>query len=220
MSTPFQNRLVGTVMVAAAAVIFLPDFLDGKKQQYQVDFTDIPQAPSIESAPENKAFPEDKIAQLPKEKIDKAQALADVFEQQKYNQIADEDNATELGSSQQITTSKVKINTLDKSDGFTASGSEPQVAEVNKTEPAEIIKQPEQTQWVVQLGSFRHEKNVKVLVEKLTDNGFNVFTRPIKTKNGSLTKVFVGPELVKSVLEKKLPKLKELTKVDGKVARY
>ena len=51
-------------MVAAAAVIFLPDFLDGKKQQYQVDFTDIPQAPSIESAPENKAFPEDKIAQL------------------------------------------------------------------------------------------------------------------------------------------------------------
>ncbi len=182
MSTPFQNRLVGTVMVAAAAVIFLPDFLDGKKQQYQVDFTDIPQAPSIESAPENKAFPEDKIAQLPKEKIDKAQALADVFEQQKYNQIADEDNATEQGGSQQITTSKVKINTLDKSDGFTASGSEPQVAEVNKTEPAEIIKQPEQTQWVVQLGSFRHEKNVKVLVEKLTDNGFNVFTRPIKTK--------------------------------------
>lgn len=220
MSTPFQNRLVGTVMVAAAAVIFLPDFLDGKKQQYKVDFTDIPQAPSIESAPENKPFPEDKVAQLPKEKIDKAQALADVFEQQKYNQIEAEDNSIEQGGSQQITTSKVKINTLDKSDGFTSTQSKPQVTEVNKTEPAEIVKQPEQTQWVVQLGSFRHEKNVKVLVEKLTENGFNVFTRPIKTKNGSLTKVFVGPELVKSVLEKKLPKLKELTKVDGKVARY
>lgn len=221
MSTPFQNRLVGTVMVAAAAVIFLPDFLDGKKQRYQADFADIPQAPSIQLAPEHKPFPQDKIEQLPKQKIDKSQALTDVFEQQKYNHVDTENTSTEQLGSQQITTSKVKINTLDKSDDFSSAQSKTQVAaEADKIDSAETIKQPPQTEWVVQLGSFRHEKNVKVLVDKLTDNGFNVFTKPIKTKNGSLTKVFVGPELVKSVLEKKLPKLKELTKVDGKVARY
>ena len=222
MSTPFQNRLVGTVMVAAAAVIFLPDFLDGKKQEHQTEFEGIPQAPSIVTAPENHTFPQEQITQLPKQKIDKEQALADVLEKQKYNQV-EQEQLTGIASTE-INTGKVKINTLNKTDGFTSSPDTTNTAqETLNAEQAslpDVAKQPEQTQWVVQLGSFRHEKNVRVLVDKLTENGFKVFTKPIKTKNGSLTKVFVGPELVKSVLEKKLPKLKELTKVDGKVARY
>ena len=72
-----------------------------------------------------------------------------------------------------------------------------------------------QQAWAIQLGSFRHQKNVQDLVNKLKRNGYTAFTRPIKTKSGTLTKVFVGPELSKKALEKKLPKLKELTKVQG-----
>ena len=204
MSTPFQNRLVGTVMVAAAAVIFLPDFLDGKKQEHQTEFEGIPQAPSIVTAPENHTFPQEQITQLPKQKIDKEQALADVLEKQKYNQV-EQEQLTGIASTE-INTGKVKINTLNKTDGFTSSPDTTNTAqETLNAEQAslpDVAKQPEQTQWVVQLGSFRHEKNVRVLVDKLTENGFKVFTKPIKTKNGSLTKVFVGPELVKSVLEK------------------
>ena len=74
--------------------------------------------------------------------------------------------------------------------------------------------------WVIQLGSFRHKNNVDDLVAKLKKNGYVAFTKPIKTKNGTLTKVFVGPELIKSSLEKKIPLLKQLTNVQGKVARF
>nr|WP_246455013.1 SPOR domain-containing protein [Thalassotalea piscium] len=74
--------------------------------------------------------------------------------------------------------------------------------------------------WVIQLGSFRHKKNVDDLLKKLKDNGYTAFSKPIKTRTGNLTKVFIGPELIKSSLEKKVPALKELTTVEGKVARF
>ncbi|MEN8814987.1 MAG: SPOR domain-containing protein, partial [Glaciecola sp.] len=35
MNTALQNRLVGTILVVALAVIFLPDLLDGQKQVQQ-----------------------------------------------------------------------------------------------------------------------------------------------------------------------------------------
>mgnify|MGYP000249854740 CR=1 FL=1 len=38
MSTPFQNRLVGTIIVAAVAIIVLPDLLDGNKKTFQDEF--------------------------------------------------------------------------------------------------------------------------------------------------------------------------------------
>ena len=54
MSTPFQNRLVGTIIVAAAVVIFLPDVLDGKKNTNQTDFEAIPKAPNFTGKIEKK----------------------------------------------------------------------------------------------------------------------------------------------------------------------
>jgi DedD protein len=70
------------------------------------------------------------------------------------------------------------------------------------------------------LGSFRHQKNVRVLLEKLENAGYRAFSRPIRTQSGLLTKVFVGPDLQKNKLEAALPHLKELTDLDGKVTRF
>ena len=63
-------------------------------------------------------------------------------------------------------------------------------------------------------------ENVAQLLLKLKDNGYTAFTKPIKTKNGTLIKVFIGPELIKSSLSKKIPALKKLTNVEGKIARF
>ena len=48
MSTPFQNRLVGTIIVAAVAIIVLPDLLDGNKKTFQDEFEQIPPPPQVE----------------------------------------------------------------------------------------------------------------------------------------------------------------------------
>ncbi|MCF1428896.1 MAG: SPOR domain-containing protein [Shewanella sp.] len=45
MSSQFHNRLVGTIVVVALGVIFLPDILDGKKNRVQEEFAEIPLRP-------------------------------------------------------------------------------------------------------------------------------------------------------------------------------
>ena len=47
MSNQFHNRLVGTIVVVALGVIFLPDLLDGKNTQKEEGFTEIPLRPSF-----------------------------------------------------------------------------------------------------------------------------------------------------------------------------
>ena len=46
MNTALQNRLVGTILVVALAVIFLPDLLDGQKQEQQDIQINIPKPPA------------------------------------------------------------------------------------------------------------------------------------------------------------------------------
>ena len=213
MSTPFQNRLVGTVIVAALAIIFLPDILDGDKKSYQEEFASIPKAPIVDIQSDEKAFPEDKLVTLPQETLqdesavddDSSQAMAD-------SEVADDNTATSKIST--TNDGVVKVATLEKESDFsdvTDSQSKPrQLPE--KATPKEA--------WEIQLGSFRHKKNVDELVAKLRANGYTVFTKPIRTKSGQLTKVIVGPEFSKVSLEKQIPKLKALTGVQGKISKF
>lgn len=52
MASQFQNRLVGTVILVALLVIFLPDLLDGNKirQTEDTSFTKVPLRPELEAA--------------------------------------------------------------------------------------------------------------------------------------------------------------------------
>lgn len=200
MSTPFQNRLVGTMIVAAVAIIFLPDLLDGDKQTYQADFDAIPTAPKMSSLPDKKQFP----SQIDNKITDKKELSDEVAQDDLL--LTNEEISKEFLVDK---TQTVKVNTVDK---------------IPKFEPKDITHLPEKSiikeAWVIQLGSFRHEKNVKELVNKLKANGYTAFTKPIDTKNGTLTKVFIGPDFRKSTLEEKLPLLKELTNVQGNVSRF
>ncbi|NQY36775.1 MAG: SPOR domain-containing protein [Alteromonadaceae bacterium] len=222
MSTPFQNRLVGTIIVAAAAIIFLPDILDGEKKIHQADFEGIPKAPLFankkvtgitDQTQKSKTFPNDQLAKLPSELVVDENAIDD-----EQSSAVEKNNRDMLGTP--LKEDKlVKVNTLEKNKKFASTTSTNQKNNKIKSRSAPK-KSVAREAWVIQLGSFRHKNNVDELVKKLKKNGYVAFTKPIKTKNGTLTKVFVGPELVKSSLEKKIALLKELTNVQGKVSRF
>jgi len=195
LSTPFQNRLVGTVIVAAVAIIFLPDLLDGDKKTYQEEFERIPSAPKIDFKPEHTNFPTEKLAELSKEEVEDEKAV-------------DDDESFNIKNTEEKQETVIEDKNLsDKESRHTDVKPTPEKATPNIA-------------WVIQLGSFRHKNNVDELVRKLKNAGYTVFTKPIKTRTDTLTKVFVGPELIKSSLEKKIPELKKLTNVEGKVARF
>ena len=202
MSTPFQNRLVGSIIIAAAIIIFLPDMLDGKKKSNQVGFEAIPQVPVFKGKTTKKLFPEqpfDIKEEVFDEKAKDVQLIIKKQTVQDKNKVKVTPATKEKAvSKQKVTNTSIKKPPLGK-------------------QPAKAVNKEA---WVIQLGSFRHKANVNELLAKLKKNGYTAFTKPIKTQKGALIKVFVGPELIKSSLIKKLPALKKLTNVQGRVAQF
>ena len=187
--------------------------MDGEKVHYKEGFKAIPERPEfttidLQEVIDNKVASAEQPSQIP---VEDTQANdADL--------VANE--------TQQIDTAPQMVEA--STDEPVINKAEPKVAVQEPAKPAaktpEPTRKPEenltQMAYVIQLGSFSHAPNVKSLQEKLKANGFKTFTRPIKTPNGTLTKVFVGPSLSKKELESKLPELKQLTKLNGKVTQF
>ena len=198
MTSALKNRLVGTIIVVALAVIFLPDFLDGKKQTNREPFVSVPTNPSVKPIVEPEPFPSERVAKaaVPAVEIEDEKALDNEF-------TSTETTGNETQSPQQATSQS-------RTDDDLAT----QTVIENKSDAADDAG------WVIQLGSFRHDKNVKALLGKLEKAGYRAFSRKIQTSSGPLNKVFVGPDLEKKKLDAALPHLKELTGLKGKVTTF
>ena len=209
LSTPFQNRLVGTIIVAAAIIIFLPDVLDGKKKSNQTDFDAIPKAPTFTGKMTKKSFPEENLVLKEKPVV--------YNEQAKDEQLVTSNETININDQKAKVTPATKAKKINNNTTSKAKNKSAIEKPVLGNQPVRAINKQA---WVIHLGSFKHKSNVAELVDKLKNNGYTVYTKPIQTKKGTLTKVFVGPELIKASLTKKLPALKKLTNVQGKVARF
>ncbi len=199
MTSALKNRLVGTIIVVALAVIFLPDFLDGKKQTNREPFVSVPANPPKKPIVEPEPFPSERVAKaaVPAVEIEDEPALDDVLTSKTPKETSVEDTST------------AAVAQREEKDDLAS-----QTVVEAKSEAADDAG------WVIQLGSFRHEKNVKVLLAKLEKAGYRAFSRKIQTSSGPLNKVFVGPDLEKQKLDAALPHLKELTGLKGKVTTF
>ena len=194
MAAAFQNRLVGTIIAVALAVIFLPELLDGEKRQAKERFESIPARPAVKALASPESFPTDLVKSKASRKVEIVNDVA-VDEPTTPN--------TETGAVQEPVSVTPKPAT---------------------SRVADPVMEPRQERveagWVVQLGSFKHQKNVRQLLRKLEQAGYRTFTRPVKTSNGNLTKVFVGPNIEKDKLEVAIPHLKEITGLRGRLSPF
>ncbi|MBB1481970.1 SPOR domain-containing protein [Pseudoalteromonas sp. SG41-2] len=208
MNSGFINRLVGTTIVVIAAIVFIPNILDGEKVHYKEGFKAIPERPEFTTIDLQDSI-DDQVAnaQQPNEEPEE-----DI--------LPDDDLISSSSDAVEETTLVAKKMVEASTEQTTVATTTAQPVE-KKPEPS---RKPEENlskmAYVIQLGSFSHSANVKSLQAKLSDKGFKTFTRPVKTPNGTLTKVFVGPSLDKAQLESKLPELKALTKLNGKVTQF
>jgi DedD protein len=216
LSTPFQNRLVGTIVISAVAIIFLPDIFDGEKHTEQSTFDAIPKAPVYQGNKEVKSFPTAQLSQIAEGPISDEKAVdEDTLPSSSLTETVDK--SAEKEDTNTIVVTAVNPNpefaeqTTDNSNRIEIKN-----ADQNKVETSI----PENKSWVIQLGSFKHRKNVDALITNLKKNNYVVFTRPIKTHSGILTKVFIGPELSKKALESKLDKLYKLTSMKGTITEF
>ena len=195
MASALQNRLVGTVILVAVAVIFLPDMLDGKKTSNQDVFVNVPPAPNQKPIVNPEPFPAERVASATQRSIEIVNEPA-----------LDDEPEPQVAAPDETVTAEVS-----------SAGNDDLARQT-------VVEAPDEAStgnsWVIQLGSFRHQKNVKQLLDKLEDAGYRAFSKPIVTSSGPLTKVFVGPNLDKSTLETAIPHLQELTGLKGKVTTF
>lgn len=230
MNAVLVNRLVGTIALVGLIVLVLPSILDGEKQTHDKRFIDIPQPPPFGDV-------------QTVERIDE-EALRRRIDQPK--QPLSDDIAVDAAQSNALTESSIlpadDFKPAVSTTAQTMSGAPSQREDVRPSEvrPSEVrpseatsseLSLENQTVitrddaspsvgWVVQMGSFQHQKNVNELMDKLKNNGFRTFSREVPTQRGKLTKVFVGPELEREKLEAQLDYLTELTTLTGRISRF
>ncbi|WP_258406488.1 cell division protein DedD [Shewanella spartinae] len=218
VSSQFQNRLVGIIVLVALGVIFLPDILDGKKQHQEEQFAEIPLRPQAES------------------RLDEQESITaiDLSEQQAQfdNQVNAQDESAGQASAEQQGTNdgaddKTSAAKTDASNTSVAKTSEPKTSEVRQT-PAKVTQakateskvEVASSAYTLQLGSFKNADNVNALVKRLRGEGYRAYTVPKKPVDGQLTKVFVGPDISKSKLQKLQTKLDKFTGLKSAVVDY
>lgn len=205
MNSALQNRLVGTVIIVALAVIFLPDLLDGKKQTKQDIQVSIPKVPEVLSMQQPSEVDMEALNQ-------QAQITASI----ELETAVDDEPSTELESSRPTMSIPTTNNA---SSELNMQPQNPNASLANQTQI--LIADPQDSAgWVVQLGSFRHQKNVRELINVLEKAGYRTFSRPVQTPSGELTKVFVGPEIEQEKLKMALPHLNEITKLKGRLTPF
>jgi len=213
MTSALQNRLVGTIIVVALVVIVLPEFLDGEKRTNKQEFVEVPPvADALEVlSPNTLDFSSiERDTEQPVEVVDEP-ALDD-----------DPASTDDVSDVQQANSGdQVEQNTAQNAAQDTKKSNESRVqAKVTAApDPLDLIDTKD-SGWVVQLGSFRHEKNVKALLKTLQNAGYRAYSSPVMTSVGRLNKVFVGPELDRQRLEQALPHLQEITQLKGKITAY
>lgn len=195
MAPQFKNRLVGITILVALVVIFLPSLIDGKKTAYQEEFVAIPISPEVKV--HSKAFAKQTI-------------------------LVDESLSDEMLTDSNETASEWKVEEIAEPVSLNEPASVKKIAAVKseKVSAKKDVVTFTDPAWTIQLGAFQNKANINSLIRKLNKAGFRVHTIPKQIVDGKLTRVFIGPDISKTKLEKKLPRLKQLTNLNGKLVPF
>lgn len=231
MTSAFKNRLIGSSILIIAAIVFLPDLLDGQKQVVKDEFKAIPERPEFATVQQEQVFTKQQLAEKQQELLAtpvNEPALDAALPDDSFAQVTAGAAGSEATAD---TTAMVAQPAAGSASDLVAVPTENPLAPVAVTDnstqtatvpaaekPAELKGNPalDETAWVVRVGSFSVADNATALVSKLKDAGFTTFTRSTTNAQGqSMVSVVVGPELKKERLEQKLPQLQQLTGIAG-----
>ncbi|MBU2426563.1 MAG: SPOR domain-containing protein [Gammaproteobacteria bacterium] len=227
MTEVFKNRLIGSAILIVAAIVFLPDLLDGQKHVVKDDFKAVPERPEFAAVAQQQVFAQDQhdasrqqAMTLP---VDDSPALDD-------ETIIGPSTDPQPGTSGETTPVTETLPDQTYASVDTDSAAAKPVRENQGASAASTIKVAEvpvvavpavsqnnalnQAGWMVKVGSFGKEQNANALISKLRQAGFATFSRKISNSQGrTMVSVLVGPDLKKEQLERSLPQLQELAGV-------
>lgn len=186
MQQSTKQRIVGTVVLLALALIFLPIIFDGQGS-YQPPVTSrIPDPPEVpvlaEPIPTRPVIIADSLEE-PETEPETGSATTEESQpsgQPADGQLADADQDESIVDEDPVD---------DPADGVEVVTSEPAFSREVPQLGADGLPEG----WSVRLGSFSDSDNANNLLRRLKEAGYRAYTRVIPSDRGDLTGVFVGP---------------------------
>ncbi|MDK7736084.1 cell division protein DedD [Providencia stuartii] len=214
MASKFQNRLVGAIVLIAAGVIVLPALLDGDKKYNENEFAAIPIIPKPGDEQDIEAIAP--LAQNPASGQASEAMLSEAISEQKQEeqQRQREQQAAANSASQPQEVPNIPAEAPKQVEP------KPEPKPTPKPEPKPEVQAPQGKAFVVQLGALKNAAKVEEIVAKLRLSGYQVYTVPSRPVNGQLTRIFVGPEASRQLLEGALPELRSITGLQGEIRAF
>lgn len=199
MNQGAKQRIVGTVVLLALALIFLPIIFDGEGSYQAQVSSRIPETPIISILPE------------PTQSRPVMAGNVETIEPEVATTVSLIEEVAEL-----VEEPSVAIATAEPISDVEITESAPAFSrEVLQLSDAGLPQG-----WVVRLGSFSDSENASNLVIRLQDAGYKAYSRVMRSSQESLTGVFVGPWLDRGQVNEYQQKLQEEFSLVGLVVRY
>lgn len=232
-----RRRLVGAVAFVSVVAVVLPMVMDNEPRQAMQDVEiRIPGQDEKPFAPKFAAAPVERPAATPAEAAPAAPAKADIQPNARVVEVVrDQDDdkpaakAPEKPAAKPVEkpTDKTAAKPADKAtDKPTEKPAEKPAAKADDAKRAAAILAGQSGEaptakasgeYLVLIGAFTSEANVKNLKTKLGEQGIKVYSEPLDTPQGRKTRVRAGPFASREAADKALAKMQKIG-VSGVVA--
>jgi len=201
-----KQRIVGTVVLLACCLIFLPIVFDGEGSYEPALTSRIPDPPQITILPEPQQTRPVIIADSDVPAVPPPETEAD--QPASAEQISDSDAEITSTIAQETTAA-----------GREVSESVPAYTRQDETLP-QLGEDGLPSGWSVRLGLFSNADNAAILLERLQEAGYRAYMREIESDEGLLRGVFVGPWLDRQLSAGYQSSLQEEFQLAGIVVPY
>ena len=184
MENSLKQRIIGAIVLAALAIIFLPAILKDKASNGPF----VSQIPDQPQELREYVVDKDKINQLVADKDKIKNELKQQVKAAESASLSNQPIATgPLGGEED----QLGDQNSDKRKSKTGNNAEQQSAEsIAKEKPSKNFID---SAWVVQVASFAKELNAINLVKKLKSHKFKAYRRKVTANGAQVFRVFVGP---------------------------
>lgn len=235
MNPLLKQRLVGAAVIIACAVIFIPMLVDEDALQDTLDRDRLDVlAPEPDSATPITPVDENLVEQTERAArgasrdteptlIGQDQAPRSEVETipaQPLSQTPASDEERQTASRTVSTAEKASADSIARpaTVGTNSPRSEPTSPAATRAEPAPAAEPPAAVRrgaWAVQLGSFSSEGSARAIERRVRDAGYPAFVDAVRSGDGTVYRVRVGPELLRANAETTRAQLQQLLKING-----
>lgn len=199
MNQGTKQRIVGTVVLLALALIFLPIIFDGQGS-YQ--------------APVSSRIPETPVISILPEPVQTRPVIADNTPLNQPEAVVIDEIVAELEETLEVGAAE------PEEESTTAPAAITESQPIFSREVPQLSEAGLPQGWVVRLGSFSDADNASKLVIRLQEAGYKAYSRALQSNQGPLTAVFVGPWLDRALVNDYQRRLQEEFSLAGLVVRY